>query len=294
MTIVFGSAHQPERYAHIPEHRRFNTASGTKMGYEQIACLAPDWGTLVEPFQHGEISPQIYRRGYIKWLNRSNPQRERLHAWINSLQADQDIALLCYCVEGKFCHRHCIADMLRVYRPDLVLDEDDGTSGKNEIGNIIEMVPSLTFDADLLDSQCTTLVNAVNCVGVMGGGLAKQFRDRFAGTGYFEAYVRDCQSGKLRLGQPTLWKPPVNSGLPQILNFPTKHDWREPQSDIAQIEHGLLEMLAMAHERGTKLGTLAIPMLGCGKGNLPREEVRGLILFMLAQYPWKIEFYSHN
>jgi hypothetical protein len=95
---------------------------------------------------------------------------------------------------------------------------------------------------DLLASQAQTLVNTVNCVGVMGKGIALLFKDRFPEM--FDDYRRRCDAGEVRLGRPYVWR-----GLlpPQVLNFPTKGHWRSVSrldDIIAGLDH--LE----AHYRG--------------------------------------------
>jgi hypothetical protein len=76
---------------------------------------------------------------------------------------------------------------------------------------------------DLFESQARTLVNAVNCVGVMGKGIAEQFKRRFPAM--FDDYKRRCKRKDVRLGEPYLYRD--SSGI-QIVNFPTKGHWRSP------------------------------------------------------------------
>src|SRR5213082_1078396 len=74
---------------------------------------------------------------------------------------------------------------------------------------------------NLLDSQAQTLVNTVNCVGVMGKGVALEFRNRFPAM--YCDYVERCARGAVRLGRPYLYR---DLTLPWIINFPTKQHWR--------------------------------------------------------------------
>ena len=74
---------------------------------------------------------------------------------------------------------------------------------------------------DLFESGAQTLVNTVNCVGVMGKGIALEFKKRFPDM--FEDYVARCKQSEVSLGQPYLYK---SLALPWILNFPTKDHWR--------------------------------------------------------------------
>src|SRR5271169_7100767 len=86
---------------------------------------------------------------------------------------------------------------------------------------------------NLFESRAQTLVNTVNCVGVMGKGVAEQFKRRFPAM--FEDYKSRTDRKAVRLGEPYLYRD--SSGL-QIINFPTKDHWRSP-SRIADIECGL-------------------------------------------------------
>jgi len=76
---------------------------------------------------------------------------------------------------------------------------------------------------DLFASQAQTLVNTVNCIGVMGKGIALEFKKRFPDM--FEDYEQRCRKGEVELGQPYLFK---RLFLPWILNFPTKSHWHSP------------------------------------------------------------------
>ncbi len=86
---------------------------------------------------------------------------------------------------------------------------------------------------DLFDSGAQTLVNTVNTVGVMGKGIALEFKRRYPDM--FADYQRRCAEGAVRLGEPYLWR-----GLlePWIVNFPTKEHWRSA-SRIDDVERGL-------------------------------------------------------
>src|SRR5262245_40775807 len=88
---------------------------------------------------------------------------------------------------------------------------------------------------NLFESRAKTLVNTVNCVGVMGKGIALGFKERFPEM--YEDYRRRCERKEVKLGRPYLYKGPVH---PWILNFPTKNHWRDVSriSDIAEgLEH---------------------------------------------------------
>src|ERR1700731_2103403 len=86
---------------------------------------------------------------------------------------------------------------------------------------------------DMFTSQAQTLVNTVNCVGVMGKGVAEQFKQRFPAM--FDDYKARCDRKAVRRGEPYLYR---DSSDLQIVNFPTKDHWRSP-SRLTDIERGL-------------------------------------------------------
>ena len=137
---------------------------------------------------------------------------------------------------------------------------------------------------DLFESQAQTLVNTVNCVGVMGKGVAEQFKKRFPAM--FEDYKSRTDRKLVRLGEPYLYRD--SSGL-QIVNFPTKDHWRSP-SRLSDIERGLDYLAARAAE--WKISGLALPPLGCGNGGLEWSEVGPLIYRKLHDLPIDIEVYA--
>jgi len=136
---------------------------------------------------------------------------------------------------------------------------------------------------NLFDSKVQTLVNAVNCVGVMGKGIAKEFRERWPHM--FKAYQAACRSGDVRIGRPFLWR----EGSRPILNVPTKEHWREP-SRYEFVEAGLKAIRDNAREWG--LTSMALPALGCGLGGLEWEKVRLLIVEYLGDLPIDIEVFE--
>lgn len=137
---------------------------------------------------------------------------------------------------------------------------------------------------DLFESRAQTLVNTVNCVGVMGKGIAEQFKRRFPGM--FEDYLRRCEKKSVRLGEPYLYR---NSSGVSIVNFPTKNHWRSP-SRLSDIERGL-DYLA-AHIADWGISGIAMPPLGCGNGGLDWSEVGPLIYSKLHRLPIGVEVYA--
>jgi O-acetyl-ADP-ribose deacetylase (regulator of RNase III)/uncharacterized protein YwgA len=137
---------------------------------------------------------------------------------------------------------------------------------------------------DIFESHAEALVNTVNCVGVMGKGVAAEFKKRFPAM--FKDYESRCERGAVRLGQPYIFRDP--SGI-SIVNFPTKDHWRSP-SRLDDIERGLDYFVAHIGEWG--ITSLALPPLGCGNGGLEWSEVGPLIYRKLHHLPIDIELYA--
>ena len=137
---------------------------------------------------------------------------------------------------------------------------------------------------NLFQSEAQTWVNTVNCVGVMGKGVALEFKERF--TDMYDDYVRRCEAGQVKLGRPYLYKRVV---LPWILNFPTKDHWRSV-SRIQDIVRGL-EYLE-THYREWEITSLAVPPLGCGQGQLEWRVVSPTLYQHLDRLEIPVELYA--
>lgn len=122
---------------------------------------------------------------------------------------------------------------------------------------------------DMFASETEALVNTVNCVGVMGKGIAFEVRRRFPEI--FPLYRRDCLLGRVRPGEILGYR--TKSGK-IIVNFPTKDDWRHP-SRIEWIREGLQNLVDFV--RYHQINSIAIPPLGCGNGGLRWADVRPLV-----------------
>jgi O-acetyl-ADP-ribose deacetylase (regulator of RNase III)/uncharacterized protein YwgA len=136
---------------------------------------------------------------------------------------------------------------------------------------------------DLFQSEAQTLVATVNCVGIMGKGLAKEFKQRYPKM--FKEYAKACKKGELRRGKPFLYSD-LNM---KILCFPTKDNWKGP-SKYEFIEDGLITLHDNYKEWG--ITSIAIPPLGSGLGGLHWERVRDLINKHLSDLPIDIEVYE--
>lgn len=143
----------------------------------------------------------------------------------------------------------------------------------------------LTFrHGNLFDSEAQTLVNAVNCVGVMGKGIAAAFKKRYPAM--FKDYAARCKRGEVLPGKPY---PFVDSSGIIILNFPTKDHWRGA-SRLAYIENGLEHFAAHYKEWG--ISSIAFPALGCGAGGLEWAEVKPLMVTTLGEFDLAVEIYD--
>lgn len=129
---------------------------------------------------------------------------------------------------------------------------------------------------DILKSPAQVVTNPINCAGVMGKGLAAQFKKNYSEM--FNDYKRRCASGDVRIGRPYIWE----NDSTQILLFPTKNSWRE-KSRLEDVEAGLKFLAANYVDLG--ITSLALPALGCGNGGLSWNDVRELIIKSLGSIP---------
>lgn len=122
---------------------------------------------------------------------------------------------------------------------------------------------------DILLEDAEALVNTVNCVGIMGRGIALQFKNAFPEN--FKSYVAACERNEVQPGQMLVFKTGRLTNPKYIINFPTKRHWRG-KSRIEDIEAGLI---ALANEiRSLNIHSIAIPPLGSGLGGLDWSNVR--------------------
>lgn len=141
----------------------------------------------------------------------------------------------------------------------------------------------ITFkEGDIFTSKMQTLVNPVNCQGVMGSGLALQFKERYPAL--FLSYRHLCRTGEVTPEEPYLWC----AERPWVLNLPTKVEWFNP-SRFEYIEKGLLWFGQRWKQEGIE--SIAFPKLGVGRGSLPWKAVREVMEFYLKTIPLFIEIY---
>ena len=137
---------------------------------------------------------------------------------------------------------------------------------------------------DVLGSRMLVHVNTVNCVGVMGKGIALAFKQRYPAM--FRDYKEKCNRGEVQIGKPYLY---YESPSRWILNFPTKQHWKNPSS-LQYIEDGLKYFVQHAQEWG--ITSIAFPPLGCGNGGLNWDDVYPLMMQYLDQLNIPIEIHS--
>ena len=121
---------------------------------------------------------------------------------------------------------------------------------------------------NIFNSSAQVITNTVNCVGVMGKGLALAYKKKYPEM--FNDYKIKCSEGQVNPGQPYLWE---NKEV-QVLNFPTKRHWKQA-SLISDIEEGLKYLAGNYSKMG--ISSVALPPLGCGLGGLSWTDVKSLI-----------------
>jgi O-acetyl-ADP-ribose deacetylase (regulator of RNase III) len=133
---------------------------------------------------------------------------------------------------------------------------------------------------DLFESGCEALVNPVNCRGVMGKGIALQFKERF--PAYFKEYHLACRDNQLWPGLVCFHYNKAKTNPQVIISFPTKDHWKN-KSELRFIKKGL-DNLAV-HVAGCKIKSVAVPALGCGEGGLSFKEVKPLMVTAFEKWP---------
>ena len=125
---------------------------------------------------------------------------------------------------------------------------------------------------NLLAADADALVNTVNTVGVMGKGIALQFKNAYPGN--YKAYRAACQRHEVRLGEMFVFDAGQLVRPRWVINFPTKNHWKSP-SRLTDIESGLDDLVRVITEHDIR--SIAVPPLGCGNGGLDWADVRPII-----------------
>jgi O-acetyl-ADP-ribose deacetylase (regulator of RNase III) len=153
---------------------------------------------------------------------------------------------------------------------------------------IINMITFIT--GNLLESNAQALINTVNTLGVMGKGIALQFKNEF--THNFKVYANACKNKEFNVGDLLIIEDSsLIYGTKLIINFPTKTDWRKP-SEYEYIEIGIKKLALLIQEKNIK--SIAIPHLGCGNGCLDWSRVKCIIVDNLIHVNCAIQIYEPN
>jgi O-acetyl-ADP-ribose deacetylase (regulator of RNase III) len=146
---------------------------------------------------------------------------------------------------------------------------------------MIEMITCT--HGNIFDADVDVIINPVNCVGVMGKGLALQFKRRFPDM--YKQYRYDCQHHAYEPGAIHMW----NESTPRIMTFATKGLWQYP-SQLAWIDIGLRSI--NDRYKGMNINSIAIPPLGCGNGGLEWKVVKSVIEHILCDVDMDIILYE--
>jgi len=135
-----------------------------------------------------------------------------------------------------------------------------------------DFLPITYTSGDIFKDDAEAITNAVNCVGVMGKGLALAFKKRFPDN--FKAYKAVCDAGHLRPGGVFIFDQGEGTQPRYIVNFPTKDHWRG-KSQLSYIEDGLRDLKEKVQDMNIR--SIALRALGCGLGGLDWVDVKALM-----------------
>lgn len=138
---------------------------------------------------------------------------------------------------------------------------------------------------NIFTSKCQTLTNTVNCVGVMGAGIALECRLRYPEM--HDKYVQLCNEQRINIGSLWIYKSPDR----WVLNFPTKKHWRYP-SRAEYLHAGLDKFMNTYKEKGVQ--SIAFPLLGADKGGIPPEDSLSIMTGYLNNTDIDIEIYRYD
>lgn len=142
---------------------------------------------------------------------------------------------------------------------------------------------------NIFTSQCQTLVNTVNCVGVMGAGVALEFRLRYPAM--YDRYVVLCRERRLTIGKLWLYQTPPTDGPHWVLNFPTKKHWKHPSRE-EYLHAGLRNFVETYRRR--RIESVAFPILGASNGGIPEEVAIGIMTDYLTGIDIDVEVYRYD
>lgn len=138
-------------------------------------------------------------------------------------------------------------------------------------------------NGDIFAEDAEAIINTVNCVGVMGRGLALQFKNKYAQN--FKEYEMACKKEEVKPGTMFVYRTGQLTNPKYIINFPTKRHWKG-KSRLEDIENGLDDLVKTIHKLGIK--SISIPPLGSGLGGLDWQVVKKKIEAKIANIDCKI------
>lgn len=133
---------------------------------------------------------------------------------------------------------------------------------------------------NILQEQTDAIINTVNCVGIMGRGIALQFKQAYPDN--FKAYKQACDKGEVQPGKMFVYSSGSLFNPKYIINFPTKRHWKG-KSNIQDIKSGLIALKKDIQKY--EISSIAIPPLGCGLGGLNWNEIKPLIEQTFSDMP---------
>lgn len=139
---------------------------------------------------------------------------------------------------------------------------------------------------NIFDSEMHTIVNTVNCVGVMGAGIALEFRFRYPDM--YRKYQAFCEAKQIDVGSLWIYKPLQKQW---ILNFPTKKHWKYPTKE-EYLHLGLQKFCASYKDKGIE--SIAFPVLGAGKGGVEKEVSLKIMKQYLSNLSIDVDVYTYN
>jgi O-acetyl-ADP-ribose deacetylase (regulator of RNase III) len=147
------------------------------------------------------------------------------------------------------------------------------------------MPERVIVDGNIFTSKCQTLVNTVNCVGVMGAGIALECRLRYPSL--YSEYVALCSQRRIQIGRLWLFKAPDR----WILNFPTKAHWRDPSRE-EYLHAGSREFMESYEAMGIE--SIAFPLLGARHGGIERDRSQEIMESYLLECRVPVEIYRYD
>ena len=143
---------------------------------------------------------------------------------------------------------------------------------------------------NIFTSECQTLVNTVNCVGVMGAGIALEFKFRYPAM--FSKYVDHCKAGRIATGKLWLYKPgPDEADHRWVLNFPTKKHWKDPSKN-EYLVMGLKKFRETYQDK--EIQSIAFPLLGVTNGKIAERESLSIMKSYLEDCDIPVEIYHYD